>query len=120
MSSLPTLVTAPVLPHDADRQDLAVRARDLRLDGKRGRIYGTIDLDLTQGSLTVLTGRAGTGKTSLLLSIAGRMKPSAGELNVQGNEMPRRVRSVQHRTSAMGIACLLYTSGCRRRSAHCP
>lgn len=106
MSSLPTLVTAPVLPHDADGQELAVRARDLRLDGKRGRIYGPIDLDLTPGSLTVLTGRAGTGKTSLLLSLAGRMKPSAGELTVLGYELPRRVRSVQHRTSAMGIAGL--------------
>lgn len=104
--TLPSRSTAPALPVDADGQPVAVHARGLRLDGKRGRIYGPIDLDLPTGSLTVLTGRAGTGKTSLLLSLAGRMNPSAGELTVLGYELPRRSRSVQHRTSAMGIAGL--------------
>lgn len=105
-TALPSRSAPRALPQDVEGRLLAVRARDLRLDGKRGRIYGPLDLDLEAGSLTVLTGRAGTGKTSLLLSVTGRMNPSAGELTVLGYELPRQARSIQHRTSAMGIAGL--------------
>jgi ABC-type multidrug transport system ATPase subunit len=81
-----------------------IRARQLQLDGKRGRIYGPIDLDIEPGSLTLITGRAGSGKTSLLLTLVGRMKPNRGsELTVLGRPLPARVRGVQHRSAAVGI-----------------
>lgn len=82
----------------------AVHARQLQLDGRRGRIYGPIDLDLPVGSLTLVTGRAGTGKTSLLLTLVGRLKPNRGaELEVLGQPLPARAARIQRRSAAIGI-----------------
>ncbi|MBW3086531.1 hypothetical protein KEM60_02754 [Austwickia sp. TVS 96-490-7B] len=87
--------------------ELAIRARGLHLTGRRGTVLAPIDLDIAPGTLTVVTGHSGTGKTSLLLTLVGRMRPSSGsELTVLGRPLPLRAISVQHRTSAMGIAGL--------------
>ena len=83
---------------------LAVQARSLQLDGSRGRIFGPLDLDIKPGSMTLVTGRAGSGKTSLLLTLVGRMKPNRGSnLTVLGHPLPQRAFAVQHRSSAVGI-----------------
>lgn len=82
----------------------AIHARSLQLDGSRGRIYGPLDLDVAPGSMTLVTGRAGSGKTSLLLTLVGRMKPNRGsDLTVLGHPLPQRALSVQHHSSAVGI-----------------
>jgi ABC-type multidrug transport system ATPase subunit len=82
----------------------AVHATHLQLDGKRGRIYGPIDLDLAAGSLNLITGKAGSGRTSLLLTLVGRMKPNRGsELTVLGRPLPARAPSVQRRSAAVGV-----------------
>ena len=86
---------------------LAVVANRLELDGKRGRIFGPVDLAVEPGTVTLITGRGGSGKTSLLLTLVGRLKPNKGsDLIVLGRELPARARSVQHRTSAVGISGL--------------
>lgn len=86
------------------RAELAVQARQLQLDGKRGRIYGPVDLDLEVGSLNLVTGRAGSGKTSLLLTLVGRLKPNPGsDLTVLGRPLPSHLRRVQRRSAAVGI-----------------
>lgn len=83
---------------------LAVVASQLELDGKRGRIYGPVDLTIEPGTVTLITGRGGSGKTSVLLSLVGRLKPNKGsDLVVLGRELPAKARSVQHLTSAVGI-----------------
>ena len=82
----------------------AVFARNLHLDGPRGRVYGPIDLDVPAGTVTVVTGRAGSGRTALLLTLTGRLKPSPdSELVVLGHELPREARDLQLRSSAIGI-----------------
>ncbi|MGC3995608.1 MAG: YhgE/Pip family protein [Propionicimonas sp.] len=82
----------------------AVRASGLQLDGRRGRIYGPVDLDIAPGSLTLVTGRAGSGRTSLLLTLVGRLKPSRGsDLTVLGRRLPARAPYVQRRTAAVGV-----------------
>lgn len=82
----------------------AVRAHQLQLDGRRGRIFGPIDLAIPAGSLNLVTGPAGSGKTSLLLTLVGRMKPNRGsDLEVLGRRLPAHARGVQHRSSAVGI-----------------
>ncbi|MFK4730927.1 ATP-binding cassette domain-containing protein [Agromyces mediolanus] len=80
-----------------------VRANDLALASKRGPVYGPIDLRLADG-LTVLHGPSGSGRTSLLLTLAGRMKPSTGTLETLGDELPRGARRVQRRTAIAGFA----------------
>ena len=82
----------------------AVRASALQLDGRRGRIYGPVDLDIAAGSLNLITGRAGAGKTSLLLTLVGRMRPNRGAgLTVLDEPLPGHARAVQRRSAAVGV-----------------
>jgi ABC-type multidrug transport system ATPase subunit len=101
-----SILTRIEAPHHSAKTttEVAVRARALQLDGKRGRIFGPVDLDLTPGSITLVTGRAGSGKTSLLLTLVGRMKPNRGsDLTVLGCQLPTGRRSVQLRSAAVGV-----------------
>jgi ABC-type cobalamin/Fe3+-siderophores transport system ATPase subunit len=93
---------------DDDTADLdvppAVVARDLRLHGSRGPVYGPVDLELTAGALTLVQGPQGAGRSSLLLTIAGRMTPDrGGELTVLGESLPRRRNAVQKRSAVAGF-----------------
>jgi ABC-type multidrug transport system ATPase subunit len=82
----------------------AAVAHGLQLDGRRGRIYGPVDLDIAPGSLNLVTGRAGSGKTSLLLTLVGRLKPNRGsDLVVLGRPLPARAAGVQRRSAAVGV-----------------
>jgi ABC-type multidrug transport system ATPase subunit len=95
----PTRTNTPSAPTSS-----AVKAAQLQLDGKRGRIYGPVDLDLATGSLNLITGKAGSGRTSLLLTLVGRMKPNRGsDLVVLGRPLPAHASSVQHRSAAVGV-----------------
>jgi ABC-type dipeptide/oligopeptide/nickel transport system ATPase subunit len=60
----------------------AVIARGIRMTGPWGPVYGPIDLDVHAGGVTVLVCPAGTGRTALLITLAGRMRPMAGSLVV--------------------------------------
>ena len=62
----------------------AVHARGLVQTGPWGRVYGPLDLDIPAGGLTILQCPAGPGRTALQMTLAGRMKPKAGELTVLG------------------------------------
>jgi ABC-type sugar transport system ATPase subunit len=79
-----------------------VRADNLALSATRGRVYGPLSCEIGNG-LTVLSGEAGSGRTSLLLTLAGRMKQSDGELSVLGHALPRRARAVQKATAIAGF-----------------
>jgi ABC-type multidrug transport system ATPase subunit len=82
----------------------AVTASGLRLDGRRGRIYGPLDLAIAPGTLNLVTGPSGSGKTSLLLTLVGRMRPNRGsELVVLGRRLPARAAGVQRRSAAVGV-----------------
>jgi len=87
---------APIAP--------AVRATGLQLDGKRGRIYGPVDLDIAPGTVNLITGSSGSGKTSLLLTLVGRMRPNRGsDLVVLGRQLPAGAAGVQRRSTAVGV-----------------
>ncbi len=74
----------------------AVDARDLALHGRRGVVYGPVDMAIDRGTLTVLHGPQGGGRTSLLLTLAGRMVPDRdSRLTVLGHRLPAERRSVQ-------------------------
>ncbi|WP_010540983.1 ABC transporter ATP-binding protein [Dietzia alimentaria] len=69
----------------------AIRAVGLGLVGDHGRVFGPLDLEISRGGLTVLRGHPGNGRTCLLLSLAGRMAPSEGELEVLGRTGTREI-----------------------------
>ena len=50
-----------------------------------GHIFGPVSLSVHGGGVTVLVGHGGRGRTALLLTLAGRMKPSSGSVVSFGN-----------------------------------
>ncbi len=83
----------------------AVHARDLALHGRRGLVYGPLDLDVPAARLTVVHGPQGGGRSSLLLTLAGRMVPDPrSRLVVLGEQLPRGRRAVQRRAAVAGFA----------------
>ncbi|QZN87451.1 AAA family ATPase [Cellulomonas sp. C5510] len=84
---------------------LAVHAEQLRLHGRRGVVYGPVDLEVPTGTLAVVQGPQGGGRSSLLLTLAGRMVPDDGSrLTVLGEPLPRRRTAVQRRAALAGFA----------------
>ena len=49
----------------------AVTALALQLHGDRGPVFGPVDLEIEAGTLTLVQGPQGAGRTSLLLALAG-------------------------------------------------
>ncbi|MFG3440362.1 ATP-binding cassette domain-containing protein [Nonomuraea sp. NPDC047897] len=65
-------------------------ARDLSVEG----VFAGVSFTAGPGTLTVVAGPAGSGRTSLLLTLAGRMRPDRGTLRVHGHTRPRAIRRV--------------------------
>lgn len=73
----------------------AVTARGISMTGPWGPVFGPLDLDIpASGGLTVLIGAPGSGRTALLMNLAGRMKPSTGTLSVFGHSKARDIFAV--------------------------
>lgn len=82
----------------------AVVARNLHLDGTRGPVYRPVDFTVPPGSLNVVTAPAHCGRTSLLLTLAGRMRPSRGsELSVFGHPLPAGGAAVRRLAGIAGF-----------------
>ena len=67
-----------------------------------GYAYREVDVDVHKGELVAVRGRNGSGKTALLLTLAGRMKQTEGTLNVGEFELPRQ-RSKAERHVGLGL-----------------
>ncbi|GJF13025.1 hypothetical protein NGTWS1803_23800 [Mycolicibacterium cyprinidarum] len=73
-----------VAPPDDLEGPPAITAKEIRMRGPWGPVYGPVDLAIPAGGVSVLICPAGTGREALLMTIAGRMKPKSGELTVLG------------------------------------
>ncbi|MEV4161376.1 ATP-binding cassette domain-containing protein [Nonomuraea dietziae] len=65
-------------------------AKDLSVEG----VFDGVTLEAADNTLTVVAGATGSGRTSLLLTLSGRMKPTRGTLEVAGHSRPRAIRKV--------------------------
>jgi len=61
-----------------------VEAHGLGLRTRRGWVYRDVDLTVYPGELVAVTGAAGSGRTSLLLALAGRFVTGHGTLRRTG------------------------------------
>ena len=61
-----------------------ILAEDIGVRASWGHIYGPVSLRVAQGGVTILSGPGGRGRTALLLTLAGRMKPTSGHLTAFG------------------------------------
>lgn len=82
---------------------MQIFADGLGCSASRGPVYGPLTFQIGDG-LTVLRGDPGSGRTSLLLTLGGRMKADTGHLTVNGFELPRKLRAVQKITAVCGFA----------------
>ena len=87
--------TTDTLAEDADTDAPAVSLRGWSLSGKQGDVFTDIDLEVPTGAIAVVRGPAGSGKTSLLLSLAGRMRVSAGEGRLGDIDIRKQARTVR-------------------------
>ncbi|GAA2603330.1 ATP-binding cassette domain-containing protein [Actinomadura fulvescens] len=75
--------------------EAAVEAENLGVRTHRGWIYSDVTLLACPGDVVAVAGPGGSGRTSLLLTVAGRMRPSAGSLRVCGLPLPRSAAKVR-------------------------
>ena len=59
-------------------------AQDMGVAASWGHIYGPVNFSVRRGGVTVIVGHGGRGRTALLLTLAGRMKPTSGSLEAFG------------------------------------
>jgi putative drug exporter of the RND superfamily len=81
-----------------------VHAEGLGLDGPQGPVFRDVDLAVPAGTVLMVHGAPGAGKTALLLALAGRMPISAGRAKVAGFGLPGSGRSARAIRARVGLA----------------
>jgi putative ABC transport system ATP-binding protein len=93
LHGLPRLEAKPVVGDLGDvakavtPDDVLIRGRDLHLSYGRTVALAGADIEVYPGEILVLTGKSGSGKSSLLYCLAGVLKPDEGELLYRGESM---------------------------------
>jgi ABC-2 type transport system ATP-binding protein len=77
--------------------DPILTASELSRSYGKFQALAPIDLALTGGEITALTGPNGAGKTTLLLCLSGLLRPSRGEVKVEGFDLYRDERQAKQR-----------------------
>ncbi|HVF62308.1 MAG TPA: ABC transporter ATP-binding protein [Thermoanaerobaculia bacterium] len=88
-----------------DARPVKVRIAGLSMtfeaDGKRVEVLRDIDLEVREGELVCLLGPSGCGKSTLLNLVGGFLRPTAGSIAIDGEEVagpdPRRIFVFQER-----------------------
>ncbi|NED53676.1 ABC transporter ATP-binding protein, partial [Micromonospora aurantiaca] len=81
-----------------------VEARGLGLRTRRGWVYRDVDLTAASGELHAVTGPPGSGRTSLLLALAGRFPHNHGELRRRGPAALGQVAGVHEPDPTLTVA----------------
>jgi ABC-2 type transport system ATP-binding protein len=88
----------------ADPREPMVSARGLGLRTRRGWVFRGVDLEVYPAELVALTGPAGSGRTSLLLALAGRFATNHGTLDRRGRAALGYVRDVSEPEPGLTVA----------------
>lgn len=88
---------------------MGIFLRGQQLSKRYGHIHALRGIDLTvdRGGSLVLLGPNGAGKSTLLGILAGRIRPTAGSVSLDGSEI-RRGTAARSVTGYLGHASLLY------------
>jgi phospholipid/cholesterol/gamma-HCH transport system ATP-binding protein len=85
------MTTTPVPAAPADQPFVSIRGVSFAyptLTGTLGRqILSGVDLEVKRGQLVALMGGSGSGKTTILRALGGQVKPQAGTVTVDGQDV---------------------------------
>jgi phospholipid/cholesterol/gamma-HCH transport system ATP-binding protein len=86
-----TTTEAPIYQlSEADREtDAIIQVRDLRKSFRGKEVLHGISLDIPRGQIIVIIGGSGSGKTVFLKHLIGLMRPDAGQILVDGEDIAR-------------------------------
>lgn len=70
-----------------DFDEPLIKIRDLHFHHGERVIFDGVDIDIARGKVTAIMGPSGTGKTTLLKLIGGQLKPDAGRIEVDGQNV---------------------------------
>lgn len=76
----------------APATDNLVEIRNLVFHRGDRAIFDGVSLDIARGKVTAIMGPSGCGKTTLLRFIGGQLRPDAGEVRVNGRNVPEMSR----------------------------
>jgi branched-chain amino acid transport system ATP-binding protein len=90
MTAAPAAPVAPAAPGAPAPGAALLEARGLRAGYRQGTVLHGVDLSVARGRILALLGRNGVGKTTLVLAIAGLIRPSGGAVRLGGVELTGR------------------------------
>ena len=76
-----------------------IETRGLSLVTREGPVYEEVDLAFPRGRLAAIVGRTGSGRSALLLTLAGRMRGWTGWVRVAGYDPVTQTKLLRVRTS---------------------
>lgn len=79
----------PVDQAKTETPPVAIRLRSLRYKTQEREIVRGVDLEVQQGEILAIMGRSGSGKTTILRLIMGLIRPTSGEVWINGTETSR-------------------------------
>ena len=69
------------------RFDHSLEVRDLRVDFDDQPVLRGVSLELAHGGITALSGESGAGKTTLIDALTGLVRPTAGDIVIDGRPL---------------------------------
>jgi ABC-type multidrug transport system ATPase subunit len=84
-----------------------IETRDLSLSSREGPVYADVNLSFRRGRLAAVVGRSGTGRSALLLTLAGRMRGWTGSCRVAGYDAATQTTTLRDRSSVARISDLV-------------
>lgn len=98
-----------IMTDSSSNQEPLVKIRGLRFFRGERAIFDGVDIDIPRGKITAIMGPSGTGKTTLLKLIGGQLRPHAGTIHVDGENIHRlNTRDLYRLRMRMGM---LFQSG---------
>lgn len=73
------------------QNDVVISVKDLGLKIKKDVILKDVNMDLEKGKIHGIVGRNGSGKTMLMKCICGFVRPTSGEVKVEGKRIGKDV-----------------------------
>jgi len=75
------------LANQTSQSETLIEIRNLHFSRGNQIIFNGVDLDIRRGQITAIMGPSGTGKTTLLKLIGAQLKPDAGYIRVDGQDV---------------------------------